>query len=394
MEETPEWVEETQRTLGSVVMKPKLVTKYLIKPPFRFLHDVICEFLRIKDFGRGLFSPEELNADLAGGDKNSKIDFLTKLINFVFFCSPVEELVFLAPAKIVAGLEPEKTNFLLVKLFQAEKDFSEISSSAVSRVLSGEIARFPETKPQKTPAAPPARLAAAAPPAAAAAPPAAAPSAPTASPARLAAAPPAAPTPERLASQARPPSASDRPRTATKRPPAVVASVLEISDGAAPAIVAEGEAPGEDGGPRVFSGGRPESVGAAENHGKLVQDLLAGKEVKKGRTSIDSDKAREMIQSILQTVAPMSKLSEFFNFDQTLIVRDIEESKGDYQRASVRLATEQQTMADALAPLKRQLEDSDRQIVQLHKEIDETRKRILVREAQINKTLETMVCGK
>jgi hypothetical protein len=49
-EETPVWVEETQMTLGSIVHRPKLTTKLLMKPPFRFIHDVILETVRVTGF--------------------------------------------------------------------------------------------------------------------------------------------------------------------------------------------------------------------------------------------------------------------------------------------------------------------------------------------------------
>uniref|UniRef100_A0A3B4ASY7 TRAF3-interacting protein 1 N-terminal domain-containing protein n=1 Tax=Periophthalmus magnuspinnatus TaxID=409849 RepID=A0A3B4ASY7_9GOBI len=39
----PAVVRRTQENLGRVIRKPQLSDKYLNKPPFRFLHDIISE---------------------------------------------------------------------------------------------------------------------------------------------------------------------------------------------------------------------------------------------------------------------------------------------------------------------------------------------------------------
>ncbi|KAJ1620867.1 hypothetical protein T492DRAFT_847487 [Pavlovales sp. CCMP2436] len=60
----PAFVAQTQMTLGNVISRPKLTAQLLVKPPFHFLHAVLCEVVRATGFGEGLYTPEELNAKL------------------------------------------------------------------------------------------------------------------------------------------------------------------------------------------------------------------------------------------------------------------------------------------------------------------------------------------
>ena len=39
-DEVPQWIQQTQQTLGTIVKKPRLTDNLLKRPPFRFLHDV------------------------------------------------------------------------------------------------------------------------------------------------------------------------------------------------------------------------------------------------------------------------------------------------------------------------------------------------------------------
>merc|ERR1712032_498022 len=111
-----EAVAGTQETLGKLITKPKMTEKYLKKPPFRFLHDIVMEVTRATTFGQGLFSAEESDA-AALSDKQAKIDFLNKAISVV--CFALGEKIDVSANKIVAGLDAEKTNALLQKLHQA-----------------------------------------------------------------------------------------------------------------------------------------------------------------------------------------------------------------------------------------------------------------------------------
>merc|ERR1712139_384096 len=148
-----EYVLETQETLGKLISKPKMTEKYLKKPPFRFLHDVIMEVIKATNFGQGLYTPEE--CDAAGlSDKQAKVDFLNKVISLTSFA--LDEPINVAANKIVAGLDADKTNAFLVKLNQAATTCAgPKSEAAVQRVLSGEIVTAEKKKKKKEEAPPP-----------------------------------------------------------------------------------------------------------------------------------------------------------------------------------------------------------------------------------------------
>ena len=46
-----EWMIITQRTLDGLIQRPKVTHKLLSRPPFRFLHDVLIEIMRVTGYG-------------------------------------------------------------------------------------------------------------------------------------------------------------------------------------------------------------------------------------------------------------------------------------------------------------------------------------------------------
>ena len=87
-----------------------MTQKLLSKPPFRYLHDIFSETIRATGFAEGLFDENELDAK-AITDKDAKINFLQKMVDLVQLINGEE--IDVKPSKIVAGLEPEKTNIFL-----------------------------------------------------------------------------------------------------------------------------------------------------------------------------------------------------------------------------------------------------------------------------------------
>nr|XP_036865513.1 TRAF3-interacting protein 1 isoform X1 [Manis javanica] len=127
-------VKRTQEALGKVIRRPPLTEKLLSKPPFRYLHDVITEVIRMTGFMKGLYTDAEMKSDNVK-DKEAKISFLQKAIDVVVMVSG--EPLSAKPARIVAGHEPERTNELLQRIGKC--CLSKLpSDEAVKRVLAGE----------------------------------------------------------------------------------------------------------------------------------------------------------------------------------------------------------------------------------------------------------------
>ncbi|XP_067994241.1 TRAF3-interacting protein 1 isoform X2 [Melanerpes formicivorus] len=129
-------VRRTQDSLGRVIRKPPLTDRLLNKPPFRYLHDVITEVIRVTGFMKGLYTDFELKSDNVK-DKDAKIIFLQKAIDAVVMVTG--EPLSVKPARIVAGHEPEKTNEFLQAIGKC--CLNKLSSdAAVKQILAGERA--------------------------------------------------------------------------------------------------------------------------------------------------------------------------------------------------------------------------------------------------------------
>ncbi|KAM6152432.1 TRAF3-interacting protein 1 [Erethizon dorsatum] len=127
-------VRRTQEALGKVIRRPPLTEKLLSKPPFRYLHDIVTEVIRMTGFMKGLYTDAEMKSDNVK-DKDAKISFLQKAIDVVVMVSG--EPLLAKPARIVAGHEPERTNELLQMIGKC--CLNKLSSDdAVKRVLAGE----------------------------------------------------------------------------------------------------------------------------------------------------------------------------------------------------------------------------------------------------------------
>ena len=109
-----------------------MTQKLLEKPPFRYIHDIFTATMEATGFAVGLYEDAELDAKNIG-ERDAKINFLAKMVALVELM--LEEKAEVKPAKIVAGLEPEKTNEFLQALFRAAT--SGIDSQPYIRKLFG-----------------------------------------------------------------------------------------------------------------------------------------------------------------------------------------------------------------------------------------------------------------
>ena len=71
--------------LGSIIQRPKMADKLLMKPPFRFLHDTISSVISTTGFADGLYTEDEMDSSKIQ-DKQQKISYLEKIINLVGIC--------------------------------------------------------------------------------------------------------------------------------------------------------------------------------------------------------------------------------------------------------------------------------------------------------------------
>lgn len=110
---------------------------------FRFVHDIITATKKSTGFPNRYFTKEELDSAKLK-DKDSKVVFLNKFVHLVSICHG--SLVDVRPSKIVAGLEPLKTNILLTLFGKIAVDTTFDHDAAIAHCITGgEIGKLPQT---------------------------------------------------------------------------------------------------------------------------------------------------------------------------------------------------------------------------------------------------------
>jgi len=127
-----EFWQVTAQMFSSLFEKPKMTEKLLLKPPFKYLFDIVTQTTKSTGFAKGLYSEEELSGDFYD-TKEKKIYYLKKIITLTG--AILKEEVEAKPNKIVAGVEPDKTNLFLQAMYRAAVS-GEDSTPFVKKILS------------------------------------------------------------------------------------------------------------------------------------------------------------------------------------------------------------------------------------------------------------------
>ena len=106
--------------------KPEMKESLLLRPPFRFIRDIISKTIHATGFGEGLYNETKLKS-MEVFSKSEKLEFLKKMINLVSMA--LNENIDIKPMKVLRGLEPEKTNIFLEEFYKAA--ISEIDTGSL-----------------------------------------------------------------------------------------------------------------------------------------------------------------------------------------------------------------------------------------------------------------------
>ena len=125
-----QWLLDTQRTLGALIDRPRLLDKLLRRPPFRFLFEIVQSLIKATGFPLQFLdeTADIANADIK--DAKFKFHFLSKLI-VIASAATDHDLSSVDPKQIIAGRNPEGTNLLLTRL--AEAATAELDVEAVRK---------------------------------------------------------------------------------------------------------------------------------------------------------------------------------------------------------------------------------------------------------------------
>ena len=88
------WIVRTQQTLGTLVEKPTMSVKFLSKPPFRFIFDVVAAVAAKTGFGKGL-------REVCPTDKDEKLQFIIQVIALVGIA--LDDVLDVNPIKVLRG---------------------------------------------------------------------------------------------------------------------------------------------------------------------------------------------------------------------------------------------------------------------------------------------------
>ena len=449
-EAAPEWILQTQSTLGSVVKKPKLTDNLLKKPPFRFLHDVVSSTCSQTGYPDGLYSGDMLDSK-AIKDKDTKILYLQMLIDCCG--NSLGKAIDVNPKKIVAGHEPEKTNALLVALYESATADPGAGQQAVQRTLAGEKpggapaeskSQRPQSSSQKKRAEPQPEAPQADEPAFPDAPPPqpaaeekprrrqkqrpqeepAADQPPPPKPAPA----PAAPAPAQTeANEFQPPQPGrpvERPQTARRAPPKPKTHEVEPEPqearGDGPNVIGEGEGSDDDDDGMIVEAPPPLQSGPEEEQeaGGLVANLMAAQEAqeeapaplqggggivikrkigskKDGTKNYGAEVAtlRDALQQLCQHANPLGKTMDYIQEDLDNMHKELEYWKSERRKRQLELDDLSKSSEDHLQPVVERQAKAKESVAEMLAKILAVKTQISSNDAQVKLLLQNVTSG-
>ncbi len=138
--------EETAGMYGQLFSKPKMVEKYLRRPPFRYLHAIFMATMDKTKYGQGLYQGDELEVDKlwpkgtkapdqSEENREKQAAWLKKAITLAESMILSGETIDIDPKKILDGKDPEKTNIYLQMQYRAAT--SDVDSAPFVAKISG-----------------------------------------------------------------------------------------------------------------------------------------------------------------------------------------------------------------------------------------------------------------
>lgn len=122
----PTWITGTLQTLGTIIQNPELTPDLLKQPSFIFLRDVVSATMKYADIPEEEIFTKDLHEKINAIEGNKETAVEVKRKTMLDYLNILKEFIEknlgynidVDPEKIIAGSEPEKTNFLLQKLYE------------------------------------------------------------------------------------------------------------------------------------------------------------------------------------------------------------------------------------------------------------------------------------
>merc|ERR1712013_14070 len=94
------------------------------------------------------------------------------------------------------------------------------------------------------------------------------------------------------------------------------------------------------------------------------------------KDKINVENLQQQIQKLVQSTNPLSKCMDFVNDDLEAMDSEIDKWKSAFRRHSAQLEEEERKTAEKLAPLRKEIEEVDKQVVVVLSKIKECKAKI------------------